>query len=120
MIFWLRKQGVTFGLYHKLKESVILYWAAKIIGKIILEHRTEIPFPLRPEDINEKNIQIPNLLYNHLVYVSSGLVSQFNSQLRVRILSTGCPKKVSEFKIEITPAIFDLGNQFGYFCKAGT
>ena len=77
------------------EESVILYRAAKVIRKIILEHSIEIPSPLRPEDINEENIQIPNLLYNHLAwilsdlpdFVASGLVSQVNPQLRVRILS---------------------------------
>ena len=91
----LRKQGITFGFCHNPKKSVILYRAAKVIRKIILENRTEIPFSLRPEDINEENIQIPNLLYNHLAwslsdlldYVVSGQVSQVNPQLCVRILS---------------------------------
>ena len=32
----------------------------------------------------------------------------------------GVPKKVAVFQIEITPEIFDLENQFGYCCKAGT
>ena len=77
------------------EESVILYRTAKVIRKIILEHSTEIPFPLCPEGINEENIQIPNLLYNHLAwilsdlpdFVASGLVSQVNPQLCVRKLS---------------------------------
>ena len=89
------KAGVTFGFCHKPKESLILYRTAKVIRKIILEHRTKIPFPLRPEVINDENFQIPNLLYNHLAcilsdlpdYVASGLVSQVNPQLCVRILS---------------------------------
>ena len=45
--------------------------------------------------MNEKNIHIPNLLYNHLAwilsdlpdYVASGLVSQVSPQLHARILS---------------------------------
>ena len=77
------------------EESVILYKAAKIVRKMVLEHSAEVPFPLRPENICEENIQIPNLLYNHLAwilsdlldYVASGLVSQVSPQLHVRILS---------------------------------
>ena len=96
-----RKQGVTSGFCHNPKESVILNRAAKVIRKIIFDYRTEIPFQLSPEDTNEKKIQIPNLSYNHLTwilsdlpdYVASGPVSQVNPQLRVRISSTGCPKK---------------------------
>ena len=62
---------------------------------MILKYSTEIPFPLLPEDITEENIQIPNLLYNRLAwilsdlpdYVGSGLLSQVNLHLHVRILS---------------------------------
>ena len=51
---------------------------------MILERSTEIPFLMRPKDINEENIQIQNLLYNHIAwilsdlpdYVASDLVSQ--------------------------------------------
>ena len=77
------------------EKSVILFKAAKIVRKMVLEHNAEVPFPLRPENIFEENIQIPNLLYNHLAwilsglpdYVASGLVSQVSPQLHVRILS---------------------------------
>ena len=35
-------------------------------------------------------------------------------------LYTGCPKNMTEFRIEITPEIFDPENQLGYFWEAGT
>ena len=75
------------------EESIILCKTAKVVRKMILEHCAEILFPLRPEDINEENTQIPNLLYNHLASilsdlpncVASGPVSQVSPQLHVRI-----------------------------------
>ena len=39
-------------------------------------------------------------------------VSHYSSNVQ------GVPEKVTEFEIEITPKIFDLENQFRYFCKA--
>ena len=56
-----REQDFTISVNQcdiSFEESVILYRAAKVIRKMILEHSTEIPFLLRPENINEETIQI--------------------------------------------------------------
>ena len=41
----------------------------------------------------------------------------FDSNSGYIYIYTECPKNVTEVLIEITPEIFDLENQFGYFVK---
>ena len=49
-----------------------IYYSATFIRQEINKMKPYLPWPPSPEDINEKNVQVPNALYNLLAWIFSG------------------------------------------------